>query len=487
LFQTPRLRINDKLDPNPGGLSSTEQFFNVCFCTAFGVGKVDKYLVKDQSIVSFLAYFFAWWSAWVIGSEYACRYNNIDFTHKLFWVVYGGGVALMLEHTGGGTNGVNAAWFCFSCAFVSGFVGLMTLRVSFYIPEAKFSALWHGTFMQIVAAFWILAGISETHRGLWWSLAIVVERANSAVFLLMFTPHVVPISQPYTINKFSIICVLALGAFVAAAVGSVDPGSWPEESRLAVRGASMLAFAIFINFKFLVVDVDPIALESHAISRSIQYRVAWSQFQPFLIVTMVAASAGLDSLLTEQAIILEEKSSGISTNDEIEAAELSLVRMMFGRRNAFLSTAAFYLALVFQRTMLNLPPSHVEEHDNLHSDRLFGNYVQMIVAVILMLYPFITPVSNLPLNLGDILVLAISAAGLVVMHLVLKQRELETLDKYDELSFPSHTSNQSQSQDKSHTHQSAGGSGEPQSGELEHLNVSWEASCNITTFDEAPL
>ena len=32
MFQPPRLRIKDKLDPNPGGLSSTEQFFNVCFC-----------------------------------------------------------------------------------------------------------------------------------------------------------------------------------------------------------------------------------------------------------------------------------------------------------------------------------------------------------------------------------------------------------------------------------------------------------------------
>jgi low temperature requirement protein LtrA len=73
----------------------------VCFCTAFGVAKVDKYLVADQSLVDFAAYFFAWWYAWILGSEYASRYNNVDFTHNLFWMVYGGGVALMLEHTGG--------------------------------------------------------------------------------------------------------------------------------------------------------------------------------------------------------------------------------------------------------------------------------------------------------------------------------------------------------------------------------------------------
>jgi hypothetical protein len=36
------------------------QFFNVCFCTAFGIAKVDKYLVVEQSLLSFLGYFFAW-------------------------------------------------------------------------------------------------------------------------------------------------------------------------------------------------------------------------------------------------------------------------------------------------------------------------------------------------------------------------------------------------------------------------------------------
>ena len=77
IFQQPRLRVNDKYDPNPGGLSSTEQFFNVAFCAAFGISKVDKYLVFEQSLPKFLAYFSAWWTVWVLGSEYAARYNNV--------------------------------------------------------------------------------------------------------------------------------------------------------------------------------------------------------------------------------------------------------------------------------------------------------------------------------------------------------------------------------------------------------------------------
>jgi len=152
MFQSPRLRVNDKSDPNPGGLSSTEQFFNVCFCAAFGIAKVDKYLVATQSIPLFLAYFFAWWSAWVLGSEYASRYNNVDFTHKIFWTMYGMGVVGMLMHTGGGVDGPNAYGFCCSIAGVNVFVGTMTLRVALAVPEARVSGLWHSSFMFLMAA-----------------------------------------------------------------------------------------------------------------------------------------------------------------------------------------------------------------------------------------------------------------------------------------------------------------------------------------------
>lgn len=255
----------------------------------------------------------------------------------------------------------------------------------------------------------------------------------------------------------------------------------------------MLGFAIFINFKFLVVDVDPIALESHAITRSIQYRVAWSQFQPFLIITMVAASAGLDSLLTEHLLT----SDPVSTMEEIEAAEVSASRMVFGRCNAYFSTAFFYLALVFQRVMLNLPPAHIEEHAELMRDRALGNYMQSIVAVCLIIYPLVTPINTWPLNLGDIIVIAASASGLVAMHLYLKQRELETLDKHHELAS-SHTITNAtivsshQQNDTAFSKLQEEASGSSDAGELEALNKSsdgtnWEASCNVTNFDDAPL
>jgi hypothetical protein len=42
---------------------------------------------------------------WVVGSEYAARYNNVDFTHKLFWTVYGSAVKR------GGGGGSSSALF----------------------------------------------------------------------------------------------------------------------------------------------------------------------------------------------------------------------------------------------------------------------------------------------------------------------------------------------------------------------------------------
>ena len=47
----------------------------------------------------------------------------------------------------------------------------------------------------------------------------------------------------------------ALGAFVAAAVGGVDPSTHPTGDRAAVRTACALGVLLFMNFKFLVVDV----------------------------------------------------------------------------------------------------------------------------------------------------------------------------------------------------------------------------------------
>lgn len=67
----------------------------------------------------------------------------------------------------------------------------------------------------------------------------------------------------------------------------------------------------------------------------------------------------------------------------------------------------------------------------------------------------------------DIIVIAVAASALVILHLVIKQRELEFLDKQE----PSRQSS---------------GDGEEQplkaSETLEEAGVSWQASTNITQF-----
>ena len=75
----------------------------------------------------------------------------------------------------------------------------------------------------------------------------------------------------------------------------------PEADRGFVRGACLLGFVLFINLKFLVVDVDVVALADHAVSRGPAFRCLWRvAFQPILICTLVAAAAGLDGLLTAE-------------------------------------------------------------------------------------------------------------------------------------------------------------------------------------------
>jgi hypothetical protein len=82
------------------------------------------------------AYFFAWWSAWVIGSEYASRYSNVDFTHMVFWSLYGLMCANMLMHTNHGVQGPNAYGFCLSCAGIHA----VSTRESFSISAQEQSA-----------------------------------------------------------------------------------------------------------------------------------------------------------------------------------------------------------------------------------------------------------------------------------------------------------------------------------------------------------
>ena len=199
-----------------------------------------------------MAYFFSWWMAWIIGSEYAARYNNVDFTHKIFWMMYGVGVVGMLMHTSGGISGPNGSMFCASTAFVCACVACMTLRLALYVERARFSGLWHGGFLVLAVLAWLAAAAtppSSSVRRFWWTVACLVEPLSSGCFLLFFQEHHVPIAQAYQVNKFTTICVLALGAFVASATGGVDPSSWPPLDRSSVRCACGLGFMLFINLK----------------------------------------------------------------------------------------------------------------------------------------------------------------------------------------------------------------------------------------------
>jgi len=276
----------------------------------------------------------------VIGSEYASRYNNVDFTHKIFWTCYGQMAVGMLMHTGGGLWGPNAHGFCLSCAGIHAVVGLMTLRIALHVEEARFSGFWHSGFMLLMTFLWVLAAVFPESRGLWWGLAVATEPLSSSAFLLFFQKHLVPITKQYAVNKFAIICVLALGSFVAAAVGGVDPSSFNEEQKAWVQIACFFGLVLFMMFKFLAVDVDTVPIENHAISRSIEWRAAWRMLQPALILAMVAASAGLAALLeVVPAASLMSSASAVQ-------------REHFARRLAYWSTAAFFALLVLQAKLV---------------------------------------------------------------------------------------------------------------------------------------
>ena len=56
----------------------SENFNNVAFAHAFSVHKVAFYLVSEQDFVQYALYFSAFWTAWTLSAEYACRYNDVD-------------------------------------------------------------------------------------------------------------------------------------------------------------------------------------------------------------------------------------------------------------------------------------------------------------------------------------------------------------------------------------------------------------------------
>ena len=170
-----------------------------------------------------------------------------------------------------------------------------------------------------------------------------------------------------------------------------------------------------LNPRFLVVDVDSVSTDNHAVSRSIEYRAAWRQLQPVLIGSMVAASAGLASLLT-----------GLGGQDS--SLPSGVAAALFARRLAYWSTASLLAVLVLQRAAFHRVPDYIASSAEQTRIRATGNRLQLAVALGLFLTPAVLPASGLPLNVRDIGILATAATGLVAMHLVLKQKELAELD-----------------------------------------------------------
>jgi hypothetical protein len=148
----------------------------------------------------------------------------------------------------------------------------MTLRVALYVPEAKVSGCWHGGWMLMMTNVWVMAAVLPSARGFCWGLAVALEPISSTLFLLKYQQHLVPITKQYQVNKFAIICVLALGSSVAAAVGGVDPSQFSDTDKPWVEISSFFGFVQFMMFKFLVVDVDTVPIDDHAISRSFEWR-----------------------------------------------------------------------------------------------------------------------------------------------------------------------------------------------------------------------
>ena len=239
-----------------------------------------------------------------------------------------------------------------------------------------------------------------------------------------------------------------------------------------MRGACLLGFVLFINLKFLVVDVDVVALADHAVSRGPAFRCLWRvAFQPILICTLVAAAAGLDGLLTAEppdsvtggfygrvgsgrsgsggttSATEEEIKNALKNNegdddgdgdDYAYAVGAAERRVLFARRLAFVATGAVVAVLALQRAFLTLPPDHVRGDAYLLSQRALKTKVECGAAAGLVVFPFLLPGLGLPLNAGDVFVLALTATLLVVVHLVLKQRELEQLvdDSFDGAAAP---------------------------------------------------
>ena len=268
LFRKVRLRSEDPEFSNKG-LSSHEAFFNVLFCAAYGYTKLDAYLVMNQDVGLFTMYFFAWFSAYKNGAEYALRYNDDDLVHKIFWTFYGFCCMGMLIHPSGDIGGRNSTNFAFALACLHVLLAIVQFRAAIGIPKASHSATWKGTTLVVTACLWLFVSIQlnrswanddevDTVARVVWVLSIVTEWVSYSVFFAWRGGRdMVKISEEYRITKYRTVCIMVLSAVLVGAANGVDPSKFSNDDEAsATRWMCLLAFLAFINLKVLVVDVD---------------------------------------------------------------------------------------------------------------------------------------------------------------------------------------------------------------------------------------
>lgn len=161
----------------------------------YGYAKLDAYLVVNNDPATFCMYFFAWFSAYKNGAEYALRFNDDDLTHKIGWTLYGFCCMGMLIHTSGSIGGYNSSNFSFALFCCHVLVAIGQFRAALGIPAARFSATWKCVTLLTTACLWLVASVQldrnrSSHNEevlditarVAWVLSLVIEWASYSLF-----------------------------------------------------------------------------------------------------------------------------------------------------------------------------------------------------------------------------------------------------------------------------------------------------------------
>ena len=128
-----------------------------------------------------------------------------------------------------------------------------------------------------------------------------------------------------------------------------------------------------------------------------------------------------------------EKPAIQSTDGEDDDGITVATRLHFARRLAYYAVAGVFFVLAFQRRVLHATPAHCFTWPSvLLKQHHLKSSIEVLTGLILMLLPAVLPSSGQgPLHTFDIALMAGAATLLVIMHLILKQRELVLMEERD--------------------------------------------------------